>query len=115
MGSQLRQPSEHAKVIPLGEFALVDRRPNMTQANHNHTLCVRQVRSRAVQAPLEYTLKTSTGVIATVPLVLIDIEKLSTMAADADHVVAAAAMALSSVFVLGNALRLRRFAPSIAA
>ena len=27
---------------------------------------------------------------------------------------AAAAMALSSVFVLGNALRLRRFAPSIA-
>ena len=26
------------------------------------TLCVRQVRTRAVQAPLEYTLKTSTGV-----------------------------------------------------
>ena len=38
------------------------------------SLCVRQVRTRAVQAPLEYTLKTSTGVIATVPLVLIDIE-----------------------------------------
>lgn len=40
----------------------------------NNTLCVRQVRTRAVEAPLEYTLKTSTGVIATVPLVLIDIE-----------------------------------------
>ena len=29
------------------------------------TICVRQVRTRAVEAPLEYTLKTSTGVIAT--------------------------------------------------
>ena len=39
-----------------------------------NTLCVRHVHTRAVQAPLEYTLKTSSGIIATVPLVLIDIE-----------------------------------------
>ena len=38
------------------------------------TVCVRHVRARAVQAPLEYTLRSSIGVIATVPLVLIDIE-----------------------------------------
>lgn len=38
------------------------------------TLTITQVRARAVNVPLEYPVKTSVGVVATSPLVLIDIE-----------------------------------------